>query len=120
MSPSTFFRIIFDFIIMWTPVASSGFSGNVRMSHAGGIWAHLQGLVSVAVTCMRESIWKRVLAFVCCSSDEQQVARQECASQALILLTSRTKTRTNKTQIRPGGGYRFHFSGVVEACPPMT
>lgn len=70
-----FFRIIFVFVIMWSPLlvvffGAGGSVANPWVTWIGGLWSHMQGPVSTIMSCFKVDIRTAVLDFICCRTTE--------------------------------------------------
>ena len=64
-----FFRIVVVFVVMWLPSIVFFYAGsgiNIWVVYFSGIWAHMQGAVSAAVSMLKSDIRFAVLDFLFC------------------------------------------------------
>lgn len=83
-----FFRLVFAFAIMWVPclvllIVTSAWTGP-WIQWAGGLWGHLQGVVSGAVSLCKPDIWaaykdfyKPIWGCFCTATEEEDADRRE-------------------------------------------
>lgn len=100
-----FFRIMFVFIIMWCPFVvivfvAGGTAASPWVIWSGGLWSHMQGPVSAAVSCFKTDIRKAVLDFIYCKKVEHN-DEQEGSSRSITRWIMARSGRSNRSWLSP-------------------
>ena len=104
-----FFRLIFVFVFMWLPfilitfVVNPAIPGpqNPWVLFAGAAWSHLQGLVSVAVSCTKGDIRDCLLDTVTCGYYVKKKGRENDNQPTNITSWNRTSVETDHEKQQP-------------------